>query len=293
MSMKSSSSANATMSSYFSARWSRVRPEARPPRTTFSRPLSLRLNPTPSDSSVLTRPSTSMRPDVGGRMPAIVRTSVDLPAPLAPTTPSTLPCSTSNDTCWSASISRTIRCRRPSRLIVSVSVGFFSNDVRYVTDTSCTEMQTRSDADSELTLPGEEEQPAGDEQPHPPGQGAPDAAQRRRLALGDDIAPGPEQQPDRVRLHDPLVAVGNLRVVVEDRRDVEPDPQDVGQEVVEVAEVDLTSCEDHRQPRRGEAQDADDRDRPQQPPADRPLRDDVDRDVDQQRGQEPEERGAH
>ena len=56
--------------------------------------------------------------------------SVDLPAPLAPTTPSTLPCGTSNDTCLSASISRMIRSRRPSRSIVLFSVGARSSDVR-------------------------------------------------------------------------------------------------------------------------------------------------------------------
>src|SRR3954454_10963762 len=205
MSMKSSSSANATMSSYFSARWSRVRPAARPPRTTFSRPLSLRLKPTPSASSVLTRPCTSMRPDVGGRIPAIVRTSVDLPAPLAPTTPSTLPCSTWKETRCSASISRTIRSRRPRRLIVSASVGRFSNDVRYVTETSSTEMLTRSDPDSEITLPGEEEQRADDERPDGPRGAHGEAAHGRRDPEGDRVAPGDEQLPDRVDVQHPLV----------------------------------------------------------------------------------------
>ncbi len=130
MSMKSSSSAKATISSYFSRSCARVRPAARPPSTTFSRPLSLRLKPTPSDSSVLTRPWTSTRPVVGGRMPATVRMSVDLPAPFAPTTPSTFPCGTSNDTFFSASISRMIRSRRPSLRSVLLSVGLRSSDVR-------------------------------------------------------------------------------------------------------------------------------------------------------------------
>jgi len=116
MSMKSSSSAKATISSYFSRSSSRLRPAARPPRTTFWRPVSLRLNPTPSASSVLTRPSTSTRPRVGGRIPATVRMSVDLPAPLTPTVPSTVPWGTSNETFLSAWISRTMRSRRPSRM---------------------------------------------------------------------------------------------------------------------------------------------------------------------------------
>ena len=53
----------------------------------FSRPVSSRLNPTPSESSGVTRPHTATRPAVGGRMPAIVRSIVDFPAPLRPITP--------------------------------------------------------------------------------------------------------------------------------------------------------------------------------------------------------------
>ena len=63
-------------------------------------------------------------------MPAIVRTSVDLPAPLAPTTPSTVPCGTSKVTSRTASISRTTRSRRPSRSTVERSVGARSKLVR-------------------------------------------------------------------------------------------------------------------------------------------------------------------
>src|SRR4051794_21154035 len=231
MSMKSSSSANSTISSYFSVRGSRVRPDPSPPSTTFSRPVSVRLKPTPNASSVLTRPCTSMRPDVGGRIPAIVRTSVDLPAPLAPTTPSTLPCSTWKETRCSASISRTIRSRRPRRLIVSASVGRFSNDVRYVTETSSTEMLSRSDPDSEITLPGEEEQPADDEEADAPSRAHEDEVGRRRDPERHDVAPGREELPDRVRVEHPLVLRRHLFGVVEDRRRVEPDPQDVGQEI--------------------------------------------------------------
>ena len=63
-------------------------------------------------------------------MPAIVRTSVDLPAPLAPTMPSTVPCGTSKVTPRTASISRTIFSRRPSLSTVERSVGARSSDVR-------------------------------------------------------------------------------------------------------------------------------------------------------------------
>jgi hypothetical protein len=67
---------------------------------------------------------------LGGRMPAIVRTSVDLPAPFAPTTPRTVPCGTSKLTPRTASISRTTRSRRPSRRIVERRVGARSKLVR-------------------------------------------------------------------------------------------------------------------------------------------------------------------
>src|SRR3954447_4418418 len=293
MSMNSSSSANSTISSYFSARCSRVSPAARPPSTTFSRPVSVRLKPTPSANRVLTRPCTSMRPEVGGRMPAIVRTSVDLPAPFAPTTPRTLPCSTLNETFWTASISRTMRSRRPRRLTVSVSVGRFSNDVRYVTETSSTEMLSRSDPDSEITLPGEEEQPADDEEADAPSRAHADEVGRRRDPERHDVAPGREELPDRVRVEDPLVLRRRLFGVVEDRRRVEPDPQDVGQEVAEVAEVDLSGGEDHREARRQQHQDEHDRDRPQHRPRHRPVGDRVDRDVDDHRRQEAQERRPH
>ena len=48
------------------------------------------------------RPRTVTRPSVGARMPAIARSRVDLPAPLRPTTASTLPFGTVNETSRSA-----------------------------------------------------------------------------------------------------------------------------------------------------------------------------------------------
>src|SRR5215212_7389860 len=218
MSMKSSSSAKSTISSYFSASSARVSPAASPPRTTFWRPVSLRLKPTPSDSSVLTRPLTSTRPTVGGRMPATVRMSVDLPAPLAPTTPMTLPCGTSNDTFLSAWISRMTRSRRPSRSSVLLSVGARSSDVRYVTDTSSTRIRAFSETDSELTLPGDEEQTAGDEQDDAPGGAERQVAEIRRHAAVEHRAPCRQERRDRVHVQQELVAFRDLPGVVEDRR---------------------------------------------------------------------------
>ena len=51
------------------------------------------------------------RPFVGGRIPAIVRNSVDLPAPLRPITPYTEPVGTSKLTLFSASMVRPERDR--------------------------------------------------------------------------------------------------------------------------------------------------------------------------------------
>src|SRR3954451_11852433 len=246
MSMKSSSSAKATMSSYFSASCPRLRPAARPPSTTLSRPDSFLLKPTPRASSVLTRPWISTRPSLGGRMPAIVRTSVDLPAPLAPTMPSTSPCGTSKETFRPASISRTIRSRRPSRSTVERSVGARSRLVREGTGTSSTEIAERSEADSELTLPGEEEQAGDDEDADPPGQAEQHRARLRREPE-QRVAPGGQQPAERVHLEQPFVAVRHVLGEVQDRRDVQPDPQHVGQEVGEVAELDLRRRDQHRE----------------------------------------------
>src|SRR3954471_9120716 len=307
MSMNSSSSANATISSYFSRSCSRLKPAASPPRVTFSRPLRSRLKPTPRASSVLTRPRTSTRPAVGGRMPAIARTSVDLPAPLAPRIPSTWPCLTSSETSLSASISRITRSRRPSRSRVALNVGRRSRDVRYVTETSSTLIVEGSsdagasatgaacvsEADSELTLPGDEEQRPADEQDGGPRRAQGHVDRRRRVAVLEHLAPGGEQRPDRVGLEQPVPMVRHLVGVVEDRRRVQPYAQHVGQEALDVAEVDLEGGYEHRQPRGDDAEQRDDRDQPQQSRADRQPRQQVDRDVDHERRDEALERRDH
>src|SRR5919112_2130907 len=171
MSMNSPRSAKRTISSYFSSSFSGSRPAARPPSRTLSRPVRLRLKPTPSASSVLTRPNTSIRPLVGGRIPAIVRTSVDLPAPLAPTMPSTVPCGISNETSLTACTSRTTFSPRPRLRTMPRSVGRRSNVVLYVTETWSTTTLGALEPDSELTLPRDEEQEAGDQQAERPGGG--------------------------------------------------------------------------------------------------------------------------
>src|SRR5215207_10218729 len=200
MSMKSPSSANLTISSYFSASCSRCRPAASPPSRTLSRPDRFLLKPTPSASSVLTRPYTSIRPDVGGRIPAIVRTSVDLPAPLAPTIPSTVPCGIENETFFTASTSCTTFSPRPRLRTMPRSVGRRSNVARYVTETSSTTTLGALEADSELTLARDEEQEPDDQRAERPRRGDDQLAARRRAAQVDDVAPGRQQLPERVEV---------------------------------------------------------------------------------------------
>ena len=85
--MESPSPANSSIASKRSYTSVAVSPAVNPPSRMFSRPVSSRLKPTPRDSNGVTRPHTATRPAVGGRMPAIVRSSVVFPAPLRPMTP--------------------------------------------------------------------------------------------------------------------------------------------------------------------------------------------------------------
>src|SRR5215216_2071018 len=286
MSMNSPSSANLTISSYFSSSFSRCSPAARPPSRTLSRPDRFLLKPTPSASSVLTRPYTSIRPDVGGRIPAIVRTSVDLPAPFAPTIPSTVPCGIENETSLTASTSRTTFSPRPRLEIIPRSVGRRSNDVRYVTDTSWTTTLGALETDSELTLPRDEEEEADDQQPERPRARDDQLVRRRRLPQVDRLGPRGQQLPERVDVEQELVLLGHLVGEVEDGRREQPDPQQVRHQVLEVAEVDLQRGDEHRQPARHHQQQREQRDGPQQARLDAEAGRDMDRHVDDHRRHE-------
>ena len=130
MSMKSPSSVHSATSSARSSTSLRDSPEARPPRMMFSRPDRLWLNPTPRASSVLALPHTSIEPLVGGRIPAIARISVDLPAPFEPMIPIAVPLATSKETFLIASTSLTARWPRPKRTRACLRVGLRSKVVR-------------------------------------------------------------------------------------------------------------------------------------------------------------------
>jgi len=116
-----SRSAKSMIAFSFSRIWSLDQPWASPPRTMFSRPVRFWLKPTPSASSVETRPRTSTRPCVGGRIPESARSRVDLPAPLWPMTPSTVPCGTSKETPLTALMTF---CSTFWRLALRISAAF-------------------------------------------------------------------------------------------------------------------------------------------------------------------------
>ena len=102
-------------------------PAASPPKIMLSRPESDLLNPTPRAKSVEILPLTLILPAVGGKMPAIARIRVDLPAPLAPTIPTTDPCGISKSRPLTASTVRVLT-RSPllARMIAFLSVFFDS-----------------------------------------------------------------------------------------------------------------------------------------------------------------------
>ena len=68
------------------------------------------------------RPATETRPLVASSVPAMIRNSVLLPAPLRPIIPTTEPFGTSNDMSRSASNSECLR--RPLTASLSMSLGW-------------------------------------------------------------------------------------------------------------------------------------------------------------------------
>src|SRR3954464_14497600 len=290
ISMKSSRPAKSAISSYRSRTSSRVRPAARPPSITFSRPVRLALNPTPSASSVLTRPLTSISPLVGGRMPASARMSVDLPAPFAPTMPMTVPCVTSKLIPRSALTSRMPWfCSPPPRAIRMsrwrMVFALRSTAVRYVMCTSRTDTVVRcplrsgstasrlstdcwSDTDCIVALPGDVHDEAHHEEHQAVDHGAQPGARGGDLAADDRVAPQLEDGAEGVVRRDlGLDAARGVREP-QDRRHVEAEPQQVGQEVLEVRVVDLQRRAEEPQAGREEHEQPEDRHGEQQGPAD-------------------------
>jgi hypothetical protein len=117
-SMKSSSSAKATIPSNRRAISRRESPSIMPLMKTFSRPEISGWNPAPSSISAETRPFTFTLPEVGRPMPAMSFSIVLLPEPLRPMMPNVVPAATSNETplsAWNASSGFRSRTRLPDR----------------------------------------------------------------------------------------------------------------------------------------------------------------------------------
>src|SRR5215203_297534 len=265
MSMKSPSSVHSATSTARSSTSALDRPAARPPRMMFSRPDRFLLKPTPSASKVLALPQTSTLPDVGGRMPAMALIKVDFPAPLAPMMPMAVPAYTSKLTFRSASTSLTARCPRPNRISACLRVGLRSNVVRYVMDRSSTRtanggpVSVSVEADSKLTLPGDEEQKADRSDPQGPcGRGQPHV-EIWNGALLDQLRVATQHRIHRVDLDDRQDLArqsGNGLGQPQHGREIHPNPDEVGQKVRGVAEVDLQCGEKRRKSHREDDQRA-------------------------------------
>ena len=113
-SMNSPRSAYATIPGSFSSTSLWSMPMKAPARRMLSVPVSSWSKPTPRVSRLEMRPSTSTSPSDGVRIPARTCSSVLLPAPLGPMTPSESPWCTARDTLRSAqkSVSLLRRTRR-------------------------------------------------------------------------------------------------------------------------------------------------------------------------------------
>ena len=112
--------AKSAISSMRSRICARERPWSAPFRNTFSRPVNSGWNPAPSSSSDATRPPTATCPRVGLMIPATSLSSVVLPEPLRPTSPTASPGAASRSTPESAQTSSPRP--RPRVTISSLSV---------------------------------------------------------------------------------------------------------------------------------------------------------------------------
>ena len=112
VSMNFSTPAKSMISGSFSPISRRFMPRIEPFRKMFSRPVSSGWKPVPTSSRLPTRPRISARPAVGEVIRVRIFSSVDLPAPFRPITPTTSPSATSKDTSLRAQSSGSSWCSR-------------------------------------------------------------------------------------------------------------------------------------------------------------------------------------
>src|SRR5258708_17646099 len=99
-----------------------------------------------------------------------------------------------------------------------------------------------SEADRELTFPSDEDERAEHERGQAPAEPLEQPGGGGRDVVDQRVAPGAEHRRERVQRDDVRLQVvpGQLGLQLPQHRGEEqPDPGDVGQEVGEVAEVDL------------------------------------------------------
>ena len=91
-------------------------------RKTLSRPVSWGWKPAPVAISPAIRPRVSTWPSSGFITPLISLSSVLLPEPLRPISPTDSPCSTVNETSWTAQKVSLIAWRRIAAMAICLSV---------------------------------------------------------------------------------------------------------------------------------------------------------------------------
>src|SRR5579862_2145897 len=237
-----------------------------PLMNTFSRPEISGWKPAPSSMSADTRPSTRTVPDVGLVMPAMSLSAVLLPEPFRPMTPNVEPLGTLNVTSVSAgNVSLGCRSRRMLRcrsalLSVAKCLPLYR---RYTFETLVSSMAfiVRSSPPRRTQggegfsyglrkrIPEPIEQPVPrQKQQHGPGaerqQPLPmaDRTEEQNLLIRDrEVREGVEVEERLVALH----AV--LPPRIDDRRREEPQHQDVGEQIPDVAKVHGQRREHQRQ----------------------------------------------
>ena len=90
-SIKIPSSAKSIIIGSFSSTSSFVIPNNNPFIAIFCRPVNSGLKPVPNSSRPVIRPLTWISPSSGNKIPVIILSNVDLPAPLGPTIPNVSP----------------------------------------------------------------------------------------------------------------------------------------------------------------------------------------------------------
>src|SRR5664280_65122 len=249
-------------------------------RNTFSRPVRSPWKPAPSSSSAASRPRRSTYPWFGVRIPPMTFNSVDLPEPLRPIRPRVCPDSSSKEMSRRAQNCST--CSRLRRKLTSRSLSDLSLWMLNCLETSATRTMgsearlpgctspvvTASELLREIAL-GSSKHPLGEPQQHRAGcqQGKEPTGQIAAVIEGRSLAGLPQGALERQ--HDVGHGVGqiqlvgeppaaldrkvlfDLRPVVDDGREPEPQQQPHLDEVLHVSQVDI-GCGQHEAERRGE-----------------------------------------